>query len=139
MKVLIDTNVILDFLLRREPYYVNAAKINILSEKEFICGYISASAVTDIFYVAKRELKNKDTVLALIKNILKTTHIVAVRESSIYEALDLEWSDFEDSVQYTAGQSISVNYIITRNPKDFASGYIETVTPEEFLNKVITW
>jgi len=138
MKVLIDTNVILDFLLRREPYYSNAAKINILSEKGFICGYISASAVTDIFYVAKRELKNKDTVLVLIKNILKTTRVAAVTESNIYEALDLDWSDFEDSVQYAAGQSISVNYIITRNPKDFASGHIEAVTPEEFLNKVIT-
>ena len=49
----------------------------------------------------------------------------------------MEWSDFEDSVQYVASQSISVNYIITRNPKDFAKSHIEAVTPEEFLNKVI--
>ena len=136
MKALIDTNVILDFILRREPYYENAAKINILSEKGHIYGYISASAVTDIFYVAKKELKNKDTVIILLKNILKTIRIASVTEGSIHEALDLEWDDFEDSVQYVAGQSISADYIITRNPKDFADSRIKVISPEEFLNKI---
>ena len=137
MKVLIDTNVILDFILRREPYYENAAKINILSEKEYICGYISASAVTDIFYIANKELKNKDTVLTLLKNILKITHIASVTEGIIHEALDLKWDDFEDSVQYVTGQSISADYIITRNPKCFADSQIEVISPEDFLNQII--
>ena len=96
--MLIDTNIILDFLLQRKPYYKNAAKINILSEKRYINSYISASAITDIFYIAKKELKNKDTVLKLLKNLLKTTRIASVTEGNIYEALDLGWDDFEDSV-----------------------------------------
>ena len=136
MNALIDTNVILDFILRREPHYENAAKINILSEKGYICGYISASAVTDIFYVAKKELKNKDIAINLIKNLLKTAHIAAVTEGNIHEALDLNWNDFEDSVQYVAGQNISAEYIITRNPKDFDGSQIEIISPEGFLNKL---
>ena len=138
MKVLIDANVILDFILRREPYYESAAKINILSEKGYICGYISSSAVTDIYYIAKKELKDKGTVIALLKNILKTIRIAAVTEGGIHEALDLEWDDFEDSVQYVAGQSISADYIITRNPKDFADSQIKIMLPSEFLNQVIS-
>jgi len=71
MNVLIDTNVILDILLQREPHNKDAAKINILSEKGYIRSYISASAVTDIFYIARKELKNTDTVFGLLKNLLK--------------------------------------------------------------------
>jgi len=136
MNLLIDTNIILDFILQREPYYENASKINILSEKGYIFGYISASAVTDIFYIAKKELKSKDTVIELLKNLLKTIRIASVTENSIHEALDLNWDDFEDSVQYVAGQNISADYIITRNPKDFASSQIEVISPEEFLNRI---
>ena len=137
MNVLIDTNIILDILLRREPYYENAAKISVLSEKEYIRGYISASAVTDVFYVAKKELKNKDMVIGLLKNLLRAIHIASVTENNIHEALDLNWDDFEDSVQYVAGQSISAEYIVTRNPKDFADSQTEVISPEEFLNQII--
>jgi len=135
MNLLIDTNIILDILLRREPHYKNAAKINILSEKGYTRSYISASAVTDIFYVAKKELKNKDIALELLKNLLKTTRIAAVTEDNIHEALNLNWGDFEDSVQYVAGQNISAEYIITRNPADFAGSRIEVISPDEFLDK----
>ena len=72
-----------------------------------------------------------------MKDILKTTHIVSVTENDIYEALELKWDDFEDSVQYTAGKSISAAYIITRNSKDFAGSDIKAILPEEFLRKII--
>ena len=136
MIVLIDTNVILDILLKREPHYENAARINILSEKGYISSYISASAITDIFYIANKELKDKVVVLDLMKNLLLTTHIASVTESGIHEALDLEWDDFEDSVQYVAGQGISADYIITRNPKDFSGSSIKVLSPDDFLNKI---
>ena len=136
MNVLVDTNVILDILLRRNPHYENAARINVLSEKRYIRCYISVSAVTDIYYVAKKELKDNDIVLELLKNLLKTTHIASVTETGIHEALELEWGDFEDSVQYVSGQSISAEYIITRNPNDFTKSQIEVLSPEEFLNHI---
>ena len=137
MNILIDTNIILDMLLQRESYYENALRISVLSEKGYICSYVSASAVTDIFYIVKKELKNKNTALTLLKNILKTIDIASVTEDSIHEALDLEWEDFEDSVQYVAGKSIYADYIITRNPNDFAYSQIEVISPHEFLEKII--
>ncbi|MCL1793506.1 MAG: PIN domain-containing protein [Oscillospiraceae bacterium] len=136
MTALIDTNVILDFMLRREPYYENAAKINILSEKGYISAYISASAVTDIFYIAKKELRSRDAAVALIKSLLKTIRIASVTENSIHEALDLNWDDFEDCVQYVAGRSVSADYVITRNPNDFADSQIYVISPDEFLAQI---
>jgi len=136
MNVLIDTNIALDILLKREPYCQYAARISVLSEKGYICSYMSASAVTDIYYVAKKELKNKTLALELLRKLLKITHVAAVTETSIYEALDLEWDDFEDSVQYIAGKSIAADYIITRNPKDFVNSLINVISPDEFLNRI---
>ncbi|MDR0221392.1 MAG: hypothetical protein LBI54_08330 [Lachnospiraceae bacterium] len=81
------------------------------------------------------ELNDKSIALSLLKNLLKTIHIASVTESSIQEALNLEWNDFEDSVQYVAGQSISAEYIITRNPKDFADSEIKVLSPEDFIYK----
>jgi len=133
MNVLIDTNVILDQLVKRDPFYESAERIRLLSEKGFINSYISASAVTDIYYVARKELNNKNTVLKLLTDLLKTTNIAAVTETGIHEALDLKWDDFEDAVQYVAGRSVSADYIITRNAGDYANSQIKVVSPDEFL------
>ncbi|MDR1802477.1 MAG: hypothetical protein LBQ94_02620 [Treponema sp.] len=60
----------------------------------------------------------------------------SVTDSNIFRAVELEWDDFEDSVQYTVGEWLSVDYIITRNTQDFSSGSIKAVTPEEFIQIV---
>jgi predicted nucleic acid-binding protein len=134
MRVLIDTNVALDVLLSRQPYCREASRIIILSEKEVIEGYISASAVTDIYYITRKSYKDKQITIDLIKNILKIISIATTTENNIYQALDLEWNDFEDSVQYVVGASIPVDYIITRNVNDFKNSTIKCVTPEQFIN-----
>ena len=136
MNVLIDTNVVLDQLVKREPFYENAERIRVLSEKGYINSYISASAVTDIYYIAKKELSSKDTAVNLLENLLETTHIAAVTESGIHEALGLKWDDFEDAVQYVAGQGVMADYIITRNKNDFDGSKIEVLSPDEFLSKI---
>ena len=136
MNVLIDTNIVLDILLKRDPYYENAAQITVLSEKQLINSYISASAVTDIYYIAKKELKDKDIALDLLTNILKVIRIAAITEAGIHEALELKWDDFEDSVQYIAGLSIEAEYIITRNPNDYGNSQIEVAQPEAFIAEI---
>ena len=65
--------------------------------------------------------------------MLKVFYPAAVTDNNIYQALDLEWDDFEDSVQYIVGEGLSVDYIVTRNTKDFAAGSIPVVTPEQFI------
>jgi predicted nucleic acid-binding protein len=135
MKVLIDTNVALDILLKR-PDYANAINVFGLAEKRIISGYISASAITDIFYLSKKEIGKKSAKEAL-KDILRVLNPATVTDSHIYHALNLEWDDFEDSVQYAVGESFSADYIITRNTQDYASGSIPAITPEQFI-KLLT-
>jgi predicted nucleic acid-binding protein len=137
MKVLIDTNIVLDVLLNRQPYCQDAAKIIVLSEKEIIESYVSASAITDIYYITQKEYKNKQVAIDLMKKILEVILVATITGNNIYRALDLGWNDFEDSVQYIVGESISADYIITRNLDDFNNSTIKIVTPEQFLNIII--
>jgi len=134
MKVLIDTNVALDYLLNRSDYS-NAEIIYLMTEQNVIESYISASAITDIFYIAKKDL-GKKTAKEALKKLLFVFKPAAVTDTHIYQALDLDWDDFEDSVQYVVGENFPVDYIITRNISDFASGSIPVKTPEEFIKTI---
>jgi predicted nucleic acid-binding protein len=132
MKVLIDTNVALDILLQCQPWYTNAALVFSFAQQNYIECYISASAITDIFYVAKKDL-GKSGARAAMKILLQVFRPATVTDSHIYKALETEWDDFEDSVQFIVGERLSVDYIVTRNAQDFLSGDIPAVTPERFI------
>ena len=134
MTVLLDTNIILDIFLHRQPHDKDAVRIIAMSEKGKIHAFVSASAVTDIYFITRKELKAKDAAIELLRKLLKTIHVAAVSGTEIREALDLCWNDFEDSVQYLAGRAILAEYIITRNKDDFADSTIKALTPSEFLN-----
>jgi len=136
MTILIDTNVALDILLKREPWYNNAALIFSLSQLNLIKSYISASSITDIFYITQNE-HGKGPAKEAIKRLLQVFYPATVTDRNIYQALELEWEDFEDSVQYIVGEDLSVDYIVTRNPKDFSQSSIETVTPEQFIKTIV--
>jgi predicted nucleic acid-binding protein len=135
MTILLDTNVVLDILLNRQPWYTNAALIYGLAQQNFIKGYISVSAITDIFYIAQKE-QGKKAAKEALKRLLKVFYPATVTDKDIYQALELEWEDFEDSVQFTVGEGLSADFIVTRNTKDFASSSIATVTPEQFLHTI---
>ena len=89
-KILIDTNVALDILLKRQDY-PNAKVVYLLAEENKIACYISASAITDIFFLAKGTLGKKSTKEAL-KDMLQVFKPAAVTDSHIYQALDLDWA-----------------------------------------------
>ena len=130
-KILIDTNVALDYMLHR-PDYTNAKIIHLMVEQKFIIGYISASAITDIFFLAKGTL-GKNPAKETLKDMLQVFKPATVTDNHIYQALDLDWEDFEDSVQFVVGEGLAVDYIITRNSQDFSSSTIPAVTPEQFI------
>jgi predicted nucleic acid-binding protein len=134
MTVLLDTNVALDVLLERQPFCAEARRIIVLSEKRIIESYVSASAITDIYYLTHKHYQDRTAALALLKNLLQTINPATVSNESVYEALNLEWSDFEDAVQYVVGASISADYLITRTPQDFSQSVIAVATPTQFLN-----
>jgi predicted nucleic acid-binding protein len=136
MKILIDANIALDVLLERQPFYVSGVRVLGLS-KGGIELFISASTVTDIYYITRKELKNKESALALLKNLLTSVDVAAVTNNEIYRAIDLNWSDLEDAVQYAAGETLAVDYLVTRNISDFTAAAYPVVTPDELINILI--
>ena len=124
MKILIDANVALDVLLERPEYYISGTKILGLSQGGVEL-FISSTTITDIYYIVRRQLKSKDEAIALLKKLLSCVNIAAVTGAEIRRAIDLEWIDFEDAVQYVAGESIPVNFIVTRNIADYAHATIQ--------------
>ena len=134
MTILIDTNVVLDILLHRQPWYTSAAAIFGLSRQNLIKSYISSSAITDIFYFVQKKY-GKPTARKAMKHLLHVFPPATVTDRNIYRALDLEWEDFEDAVQFTVGEELSVDYIVTRNVQDFSLSSIKIVMPEQFLNE----
>ena len=133
MKILIDTNIILDVMLRREPFYKLSLKILGLTKKDDVEEYVSASAITDIYYLAYRQLRDKGKVKKLMKELLTVVSVASVSEQEIENALFLEWNDFEDSVQYSVAYLQEMDGIVTRNPSDYKEAKIKVWKPEELL------
>ena len=135
MNVLFDTNVVIDVLIHREPFFELSQLVMLASEQKVIDGYVTASSVTDIFYITNKHLKDRTVTYKLLKDhLIGIVDIAAVDSKSIVDALDLEWSDFEDCVQYVVSESIAADYIVTRNPQDYENEEIKVVTPEKLLN-----
>lgn len=133
MKLLIDTNVVLDFLLGRGEFFESSKKIVELSSKDDTIEFVTASSVTDIYYFLKRET-GAEVARSKLKDLLKFIVVLKVENHDIQKALSLEeWTDFEDAVQYAVALHNAVDFIITRNKKDFKRSSIPVYTPMEFL------
>lgn len=137
MHVLIDTNVVLDVLLDR-PLFVDDAAAILSIPESIVYKYISASAITDIYYVAYKELRNKRKVKDIIKRLLSLIHIADVSEENILFALESDWNDFEDSVQNAVAESHNFDAIITRNSTDFKNSNLNIFSPKDFLQFIRT-
>lgn len=133
MKLLIDTNVVLDVLLRREPFFRTAAEVLNLTQRDEVREYVSASAITDIYYIANKQMKDRDAVRDLLKRLLMIVSVAAVSEWEIQNALNLAWGDFEDSVQYSVALLNEMDGIVTRNPSDYQDANIRIWLPEQAL------
>ena len=133
MKLLIDTNVVLDVLLRREPFSKTAAEVLNLTQRDDVREYVSASAITDIYYIANKQMKDRDAVRDLLKRLLMIVSVAAVSEREIQNALNLAWGDFEDSVQYSVALLNEMDGIVTRNPSDYQETNMRIWLPEQAL------
>ena len=135
MKLLIDTNILLDVLLKKESFYYKAVEVLELVQYDNVQEYVSAAAVTDIYYIAYKYLKDKGLVRQLLKRLMGIVSIAAVSEKEIEEALELAWNDFEDSVQYAVALLNEMDGIVTRNPKDYKRADMKVWSPEQVLQK----
>lgn len=133
MKLLIDTNVVLDVLLKREPFFEAAAEVLGLTQRSDVREYVSASAITDIHYIAEKQMKDHAAVRDLLKRLLMVVSVAAVSEREIQNALSLAWPDFEDSVQYSVALLNEMDGIVTRNPTDYQESSIQIWLPDQIL------
>ena len=134
MRVLIDTNVVLDFVLNRTPFADDAATLFQHIEQQTFSAVVSASAITDIFYLLKKE---KVDAVAFLKDFLSVVDVLGVDKTIIMYALHSGWADFEDAVQAQVAIENNIDAIITRNIKDFSRlKEIQVLTPTELLQKI---
>ena len=132
MKVLLDTNVVLDLLLNRKHFVDMAREIFILVESEEIEGYLCATSVTTLHYLVGRETTKLEAD-DIIKNLLTLFKVAPVTKEILRDACVNNGSDYEDSVIYTAAEHLAMNIIITRDKKGFKESNVSALTPKEFL------
>ena len=135
MKVLIDTNVILDVLYKREGFYEDSLKIWKLCETRKLDGYISALSIPNIVYILRRELDPEKT-LEVINNINLVFKIYDLKSDIIMQAAEKKTKDYEDALQIVTAQKLKASFIVTRNIKDFAGSKIIALKPSELLERL---
>ena len=133
MKVIIDTNVVLDVLLARKPHVNAAAGIFAMAEQSEIEAYLCATTVTTVDYLLNQSLPKKEACESPHR-LLELFEIAPVNRSVIEEALNSKVPDFEDAVLAHSGSLVGAEAIITRNTKDFKKGTIKALDPTEFLS-----
>ena len=127
-----DTNVVLDVLLERYPFYDEAAALWNKCDAGELDGHVAAVTLTTIFYVA-RKLKGAEKARDAVALVLRAFNVATVDRQTLAAALQMSGEDFEDNVQITCAQAASLEHIITRDPAGFAASPIPVVTPREML------
>jgi len=135
VKVLFDTNVVLDLLLDREPFADFAAYLFAKVEQSEITGFLCATTITTIHYLLKKALHDEQAETH-IQTLLALFEIAPVNRIVIEQALELKFSDFEDAVLNEAARHAGAAYIITRNNSDFKNATLPVYSPNEFINMI---
>ena len=132
-KILLDTDVILDFFFDREPFSENAAKILSLCESKDIKGFITPVIVSNVYYLLRQTAKH-EKVIEKLKMLVSITEILLINRDSILQALNSEFKDFEDALQnYSAELNKEIDIIITKNTKDYKNSSLGVMTPDNYL------
>ena len=135
MRILIDTNVILDIIQKREPFFADSYQALCKAIKTDVECLISASAVTDIFYMLRKAFHSSQKAKERIEQLSQIVTFADVQGVDIHTALMRSMPDFEDAVVDTEAKRSGASYILTRNIKDFAGSCVPAITPTEFLKK----
>ena len=136
LNLLIDSNVVLDIFLKREPFFSMSVRAVSLSRSHDVNNFISASSVTDIYYLAYKNLKDHQALRKMFKDIFEFVGVVNVTDEDIHKAFSLNWKDFEDSVQYAVALRSNFDGIVTRNMQGFSDSEVKIFTPEEICRYV---
>ena len=132
MKVFLDTNVLLDVLVRREPHSIAASRVWSRVEARALEGYISAVSFNNAHYVLRRASGRRaaQEALKLLRDVFA---LVPLDEQILHRAIDSDSSDFEDAIQFFSALRVGADYVLTRNIRHFPAEPVSVLTPDEFL------
>ncbi len=137
IRVLLDTNVGLDALLDRQPWNVQARAIWQAHLDNRIAAHITATAVTDVFYVARRHA-GREQAWRAIRACLDQLYLIAVGATELQAAATLGGRDFEDGLQIACAAAARLDVIVTRDPAGFVGSTVEAIEPAELLSRLAT-
>lgn len=134
MRIMLDTNVIIDVLLDREPFAEDSSSVLSLCEERMFDAFVSASAITDIFYLVRKHTHSTERAYNAIETLLRIVDVCSVTKNIVTSALGKHVKDFEDCLAAECAKSIECECIVTRNKRDFDSFDIDVLTPTELLH-----
>lgn len=131
MRLFLDTNVVMDMLQRREPFFLAAANLFALSAAEKVELFASPMTyATASYLIGKRDISQVKPLLSQLRTL---SHVTIADEATIDQSLASEFEDFEDGLQHFSATRHHIDYIITRNKDDFSHSQIKVLTPAEFM------
>lgn len=132
-KIFLDTDVIIDFLIDRQPHVVSASKIFDLADKKEIQVCTSVLSINNVHYIVRKFLGERKT-REVIEEILEIVNVLSVSKEDVKNAIKSRFRDFEDAIQHSVAiNDESINTIITRNTKDYKFSKISVFSPEDFV------
>ncbi len=132
MKVLIDTNIILDVLCSRQEFLEDSVNVFKLCEVSKIFGYVSALSIPNIVYIMRKEL-DVEKIKEILDKLSLIFTIADLKADDLKKAASLNFKDYEDAVQSACASRIRADYIITRNIKDFVGSKVMAIKPSELF------
>ena len=130
--LLIDLNIILDVLQKREPFYETSAGLLAIAETGRVQAYVAAHSITTLFYLIQKG-KSSAEARAIITNLLQFIKIAPIEQSTIEQALNLDYHDFEDAVQMISAVQCKADCLVTRNVKDYQPALLPVMQPVDIL------
>lgn len=135
IRLFVDSDIILDLLAYREPYYIHAARLFTLIDQNKVTAFTSPLVFANLHYLLKKLTSNTAALKSLRK--LKTLiNILPIDERVIEQSLNSEFNDFEDAIQYFTAVNNGISLLITRNKTDYKKSRIDVVSAEEFLKSL---
>ncbi len=134
-KIFLDTNVVIDLLGEREPFYNSAAKVATLADKRKVQLIVSASTYSAVYYLLTK-FEDKEVVKEKIRKLKVIAETSGLSDKIIDKGLASKFADFEDALQYNCALQLDCDLLLTRNGKDFKESVIPVLTPDEYLNSL---
>lgn len=132
MRILFDTNVIVDVFLERGPFFRPAAQLFDATAQGELVGLLGATTVTTIYYLIAKA-RSRQQALRTVRSLLQLFEVAAVNRAVLERAMAVNFSDFEDAVLHEAGLRAEVDGIVTRDGDDFATATVPVYTPAELI------